>query len=78
MPQRTYTLEEWDADIGRHLSLIEAGAEICERHAQQLAGMPDWETKAMERVRQAERILSRALVRLARTRQMMENKPRVG
>ncbi|MBO0715923.1 MAG: hypothetical protein J2P55_01125 [Rhizobiales bacterium] len=71
------TLEEWDASVGRHLQLIEAGAEICERHAQQLMGMPDWETKALERLQSAEGLLNRALVRLARARQMMENKPHV-
>jgi hypothetical protein len=71
------TLEDWDASVGRHLQLIEAGAEICERHATALMGMPDWETRALERLQSAEKLLGRALVRLAKARQDMENKPHV-
>ena len=75
---RPMTLEQWDADVGRHLQMIEAGAEIVARHARALAGMPEWQTRAMDELQLAERIMSRALVRLATARQILENKPRVG
>jgi hypothetical protein len=71
------TLKEWDYLVGRHLHLIEAGAEMCERHATQLLGTPEWETRAMERVEEAERALVGALVRLNRARDLMKEKPRV-
>jgi hypothetical protein len=80
MPERTVklSLEEWDELVGRHLQLIEAGAEICERHAKQLMGMPDWQTRAAQDVARVERLLSSALTTIVRTRQEMERKQRVG
>jgi hypothetical protein len=71
-------LEEWDRLIGRHLHLIEAGAEICESHAKQLFGLPDFETRAMDKLLLVEKLLNNALVRIAKARQEMDRKQRVG
>lgn len=72
------TLEQWDALIGRHLQLIEAGAEICENHAKQLFGLPDWETRSADKLLLVERLLNNALMRIAKARQEMDRKQRVG
>jgi hypothetical protein len=71
------SLQEWDELIGRHLHMIEAGAEICERHASQLIGLPDWPTRAADDIARVERVLTTALTRIAKTRQEMERKHRV-
>jgi hypothetical protein len=70
-------LEEWDELIGRHLQLIEAGAEICENHAKQLFGVPEWETRAADQLDKAERLISSALLRLNKAKQEMKGKPHV-
>lgn len=72
------TLEQWDADVGRHLQMIEAGAEIVKRHAKALAGMPDWETHALDELKLAEVVVIRVATELARARKTMEHKPLVG
>ncbi|MEH2525822.1 MULTISPECIES: hypothetical protein [unclassified Bradyrhizobium] len=72
------TLQEWDELIGRHLHMIEAGAEICERHAQHLFGVPDWPTRAADQMARVESTLGVALTRICKARQEMERKPRVG
>jgi hypothetical protein len=69
--------EEWDQLVGRHLQLIEAGAEIAETHARLLFGMPEWETRAMVRVLETERLLGKALTHLVQARQQMERKRHV-
>jgi hypothetical protein len=74
---KNMTLEEWDDLVGRHLQMIEAGAEICESHARQLFAVPDWETRASEKLVLVEKLLGSALTRIARSRQEMERKPRV-
>lgn len=71
------TLEEWDELIGRHLQMIEAGAEICERHAEQLFGVPEWETRALDRLNTAEKLLRNGLLRLSLAKQHMDRKQRV-
>jgi hypothetical protein len=76
-PNPHLTLEEWDDLIGRHLHMIEAGAEICESHAKQLMGIPEWETRALSKLMVAEKLVSHALTRLAQARQHMERKPHV-
>lgn len=62
------TLEEWDKSVGHHLHLIEAGAEMAARHADQLLVRPDWETLAQDELARTERVLENALrtVRAAR------------
>lgn len=71
------TLREWDQLVGRHLSLIEAGAEICERHVKLLKGLPEWETRAAQDIEVAERSLREAYLTIVRVRKAMEDKPRV-
>jgi hypothetical protein len=71
------TLEEWDDQVGKHLRMIEAAAEICERHSRLLMGMPDWDTKAAEALWEAENIMGRALTRIAKVRHDMAGKEHV-
>jgi hypothetical protein len=71
------TLEEWDELVGRHLQMIEAGAEICESHARQLFAVPDWETRASDRLQVALNLLNKATTRLASAQREMRGKNRV-
>jgi hypothetical protein len=71
------TLEEWDQLIGRHLHMIEAASEIIERHANQILGMPDFETRAAQDLDKTETLLGRALTRVATARQALARKQRV-
>jgi hypothetical protein len=73
-------LEQWDESVGQHLRMIEAGAEICESHARQLLGMPDFETRAMDRLDHATIMLEMihdALVRLNKAKAHMREKQHV-
>jgi hypothetical protein len=72
------TLAEWDEQVGHHLQMIEAGAEICERHATRLLGTPDFETRAADDLARATATLARALARVVAARRLMEGKPHVG
>jgi hypothetical protein len=72
------TLQEWDELIGRHLHMIEAGAEICESHAKQLFGVPEWEIRCTDKLMMVERMLGNALTHIAKTRQELERKHLVG
>jgi hypothetical protein len=74
------TLEEWDDRVGRHLRMIEAGAEICESHARQLLGLPDWEVRAADSIQQAALMLTMvtdALVKLGKAKEHMRDKDHV-
>ena len=70
------TLMEWDEQVGHHLEMIEAGAEICERHARQLFAVPEFETKAADELARATVTLARALARVVAARRHMEDKQR--
>ena len=71
------SLEDWYAGVSKHLQSIEAGAEICERHAKELLGMPEWDTLATEHINAAEVALIKLLGRVARVRKIMGEKERV-
>jgi hypothetical protein len=74
------TLEQWDESVGQHLRMIEAGAEICESHARQLLGMPDFDTRAMDGLDRAALMLTMitdALVQLGKAREHMRGKDHV-
>lgn len=71
------SLEEWDYLVGRHLHLIEAGADMVLRHAKDLLGAPEWETQAADRINEAEKVLVMALARLHQGRELIKAKPRV-
>jgi hypothetical protein len=74
------TLEEWDEKVGRHLRMIEAGAEICENHARQLIGLPDWEVRATDSIEHAALMLTMvtdALVKLGKAKERMRDKDHV-
>ena len=70
-------LIRYDELVGRHLRLIDAGAEICVLHAKQLYGVPNFETLAADQLEQAEHHLARALGRVREARKVMGEKPRV-
>jgi hypothetical protein len=57
----TLSLAEWDERIGKHLHGIEAGADMCLRHAHQMAFRPDFETLALGDLERAEKTLEAAL-----------------
>jgi hypothetical protein len=74
------TLEQWDQSVGSHLRMIEAGAEICESHARQLLGMPDFATRAAHSLEDAAIMLTmvtNALVKLGKAKEHMRDKNRV-
>ena len=71
------SLEDWYAGVSKHLQSIEAGAEICERHAKELVGMPEWDTLAVEHVNAAEVALIKLLGRVARVRKVLGEKEHV-
>lgn len=74
------TLEEWDEKVGRHLHMIEAGAEICESHARQLIGLPDFDlrvTDSMERAAVILGMIVNALARLEQAKARMRDKDHV-
>ena len=71
------TLDQWDRDVGYHLEVIEAYSEFIENHARQLLGMPEWETKAGDRLAVAETVLMLALERVTNARKQMQGKPHV-
>jgi hypothetical protein len=74
------TLEEWDDRVGRHLRMIEAGSEICENHARQLLGLPDFETRAADSIEHAALMLTMvtdALVKLGKAKEHMRGKDHV-
>jgi hypothetical protein len=67
-------LDQWDRDVGHHLDLIEAGAEMCARHAAALALRPALETKAEFEMARAEAVLTRALDSLRRAQTIYRDK----
>jgi hypothetical protein len=74
------TLVEWDDQVGRHLRMIEAGAEICESHARQLLGVPDWEMRASDSIEHAALMLTMvndALVKLGKAKEHIRKKDHV-
>lgn len=61
-------LDQWRAEVSHHLDMIEAGADMCVRHVEQLPLRPAFETKAEAELVRCEERLAAALtkVRLAR------------
>lgn len=60
----TLSLERWDYLVGQHLQGISAGAEMCERHAHQMAFRPDFETLALDDLERAEKTIAAALEKI--------------
>ena len=65
------TLMEYDEQVGHHLHMIEAGAELCERHAKRLFEVPEFETRAADQLASATATLARALARVVAARRKM-------
>jgi hypothetical protein len=55
------TLEEFDQQIRPHLHGIEAGAEMCRRHVDQLVYRPTFNTLAFDELQTLEKTLRAAL-----------------
>lgn len=71
------TLEQWDVDVGYHLEMIEAFSQFIENHARDLLAVPDWPTKAADRLVAAETVLVLALERVQCAQRRMMEKPHV-
>jgi hypothetical protein len=68
-------LAEWDQRIARHLHMIEAGAELCARHVDQMIFRPSFETIAETELVTLENILTTALRRVKQARESYDAKP---
>jgi hypothetical protein len=77
MADRPLDLAQWHMQVGRHLQMIEAGAEICERHVVQLLGIPEWPTRAADDLERVEKVFADGLERIRQVRVTMEGKQRV-
>ena len=58
------TLEQYDRRVARHLHMIEAGIEVCERHVDQLVFRPNFETICEIDMARVEEVLAQALRRI--------------
>jgi hypothetical protein len=67
-------LDRWHATVTPHLDMIEAGAEMCERHALQLVRRPDWETRAQVDLDTCAMALRAALERIERAQAIYQAK----
>jgi hypothetical protein len=70
-------MDEWQVKVADHLRWIHAYAYSCDVHVQSLMAMPQWETKAGDMMARCESTLQQALIKIAKARQDMENKPLV-
>jgi hypothetical protein len=68
------SLSDWDSLVGQHLQEIEYHASRCEDHAKRLFAVPDWETKAEDRLERTEELLTCALARIVAARVTMREK----
>jgi hypothetical protein len=67
-------LDRWHATVTPHLDMIEAGAEMCERHAKALIIRPDWETRAQVELDVCAEALRAALARVERAQAIYQAK----
>ncbi|MET3994999.1 hypothetical protein ABID65_006665 [Bradyrhizobium sp. S3.9.2] len=67
-------LDIWQATVSRHLDLIEAGAEMAARHAEQLPLRPAFETRAESELAHCETVLARALDAVRRAQIILKSK----
>jgi hypothetical protein len=67
-------LDQWCWEIDRHLDRIEAGADMCLRHVEQLPLRPGFESKAEDVMRRCESTLRQALITVRRARQVYQRK----
>jgi hypothetical protein len=65
--------DRW-VEIGRHLDLVGAGAEMAERHATMLAARPDFETLAEIDLNRCAAALRLALARIERAQAIYRDK----
>jgi hypothetical protein len=68
-------LDQWHEEVSRHLALIEAGADICVRHVEQLPLRPDFRTLAEEELCQCEAALQHALTKVRLAQAIYRDKP---
>lgn len=72
----TLSLEEWDQKVGRHLHLIEVGADMCARHAEQMFLRPNFASIAEADLECADKILTAALEKIRYAQSIYREKPR--
>jgi hypothetical protein len=68
-------LEEYHNKIGKHLHLIEAGAEMAARHARMMVQKPSFDTIAQDEMERAERVLEAALLSVRNAKSVYAAKP---
>jgi uncharacterized protein Yka (UPF0111/DUF47 family) len=75
-------LDRWTRDVAHHLHEIEAGADIIERHVDQMLYQPDFETKAEAALSEVARTLAnsrdrieRCFIRVCNARRAFREKP---
>ena len=68
-------LLQWQWDVRRHLDLIAVAADMCARHADELALKPDFETVAECNLNHCERVLANALTDVRRALEIYRSKP---
>jgi hypothetical protein len=68
------TLAEWDKEVGPHLRLIEAGAEMTARHARLMLAKPGFPTIAEDRLSEARAALQKALAKIDAAQAVYSNK----
>lgn len=74
---RHLPLDEYHEYVGRHLEMIEAGAEMTARHANQMMQKPSFLTKAECHLDRAEEVLEAALAKVREARSIYQHKPQV-
>jgi hypothetical protein len=67
-------LDQWRAEVGKHLDMISAGASMTTRHAEQLPIRPGFETYAEDDLRLCEIALTDALLRVQLARAIYNSK----
>lgn len=68
------TLDDWDEKMGKHLQLIEQGADIAARHARLLAGKPEFMTLAEGELIVVRSVLESALAKVIEAQRVYEAK----
>jgi hypothetical protein len=67
-------LDQWDIMVRPHLMLIEAGAQMCMSHCEQLPIRPYFATKAEDDMRRCEAALAAALEKIRTARAIYGDK----
>lgn len=72
---RPMPLEDYRQQVGKHLDLIEVGAEMAARHASMMVQKPGFETKAQDELNRAREVLEAALANVIAAQATYASKP---